>query len=71
MNKLETRIYKEFRERTDGFVGNPDDHVSLGEKTKNELAVKYDMTFMEVNDILSKGYLTEIYDAFFKDKEED
>ncbi len=64
MEMIEKKIYMEFREKVDVFRGDPDDHVAMAEKLKGELAVKYDMTFQVVNDILSKGYLTDIWDAF-------
>ncbi len=64
MEPNERQIYREFREKSDTFRGSPDEHVEMAEKLKSALAVKYDLTFQMVNDILSKGILTDLWDAF-------
>ncbi|MFC1576588.1 hypothetical protein ACFL3J_02845 [Candidatus Omnitrophota bacterium] len=68
LTELEQEIYEKFRKEVDGFVGSPDDHVLLSDKVKYKLAAEYDFNIQELNDILSKGYLLEIWNAFGKEE---
>lgn len=67
MTPEEQKIYIEFRSRVDNFRGKPEDHAALGESVKTELAVKYDLAYDAINDILAEGYMTDLWDMFGKD----